>query len=634
MKQKILRLIRHKFSLLALLASSSLLNAATTVSNDITSNTTWSKAGSPYILTDYIFVKSGFTLTIDAGVLVQANQGSADGAPALIVTQGAKIDAQGTANEPIIFTSILDDGSLTKADKGLWGGLIILGKAPINSNGKSNADNTPLTNQIEGVPDKSAISGRDLTANGSADYGGTDENDNSGTLKYISIRHGGAEIGAGNEINGLTLGGVGAGTTIEYVDVFANKDDGIEFFGGTVSAKYLSVCYVGDDSFDFDEGYNGYLQFLVSIQDENSNRAFEWDGSTESDDRKADTSTLPDYTNAIISNATAIGAGKDVTSKHEDNNVGLEIRDNGAGNVWNSIFTEFSKSIMDLENSYKDPVTGDIKEKGSVSTSDTTIWGSQALLQNGILAFAGNLFWNGGKGNTALGTAEDDQVVADVIGQTSFSNSFDVDPLIIDDNSSDGVVNPVPSSSSPAATGAASISSALLAGLTQTTYRGAFDPSGTNWMYGWTKLGELGTPAVKNSSAFLGTDIMNISTSGFVKTDAKMAAGFIISGTESRKVLVTGKMSKETGVDVLNNPKLTVQPLARDSISGSNTDWSTSSDKADIEATGFMANSPDTDSAVILTLAPGAYVADVETEDSDEGQALVEVFDLDLINSL
>ncbi len=627
MKQKILRLICHKFSLLALLASSSLLNAATTVSNDITDNTIWSKAGSPYILTDYIFVKSGFTLTIDAGVLVQANEGSADGAPALIVTQGAKIDAQGTANEPIIFTSILDDGSLTKADKGLWGGLIILGKAPINSNGKSNADNTPLTNQIEGVPDKSAISGRDLTANGSADYGGTDENDNSGTLKYISIRHGGAEIGAGNEINGLTLGGVGAGTTIEYVDVFANKDDGIEFFGGTVSAKYLSVCFVGDDSFDFDEGYNGYLQFLVSIQDENSNRAFEWDGSTESDDRKADTSTLPDYTNAIISNATAIGAGKDVTSKHEDNNVGLEIRDNGAGNVWNSIFTEFSKSIMDLEDSAAD-------SKGTQGTTDPSVWGSQALLQDGVLAFAGNLFWNGGKGNTALGTAEDDQKVADVIGQAIFSNSFDIDPLLVDDISADGVVNPVPGSTSPAASGAATISADLLAGLTQTTYRGAFDPSGTNWMYGWTKLGELGTPAVKNSSVFLNTDIMNISTSGFVKTDAKMAAGFIISGSESRKVLITGKASLETDVDPLTNPKLTVQPLDRKSTSGYNADWSTSSDKDAIEKTGFMATASNSDAAVILTLAPGAYVADVETEDSDEGQALVEVFDLDLIESL
>ena len=108
MKQKINRLIRHKIHLLALLASSSLLNAATNVADDITSNTTWNKAGSPYILEDYIFVKSGVTLTIDPGVLIQAEEGSADGAPALIVTQGAKIDAQGTANEPIIFTSILD----------------------------------------------------------------------------------------------------------------------------------------------------------------------------------------------------------------------------------------------------------------------------------------------------------------------------------------------------------------------------------------------------------------------------------------------------------------------------------------------------------------------------------------------
>ena len=626
MKQKINRLIRHKFSLLALLASSSLLNAATDVADDITSDTTWSKAGSPYTLQDYIFVKTGVTLTIEPGVLIQAIQGSADGAPALIVTQGAKIDANGTANEPIIFTSALDDGSLTKADKGLWGGLIILGNAPINSNTGDIDDDNPLTNQIEGVPEKSAISGRDLTTNGSANYGGTDENDNSGVLRYVSIRHGGAEIGAGNEINGLTLGGVGNGTTIEYVDVFANKDDGIEFFGGTVSAKYLSVCYVGDDSFDFDEGYTGYLQFLVSIQDENSNRAFEWDGSTESDDRKADTSTLPDYTNVIISNATAIGAGKDVTSKHEDSNVGLEIRDNGAGQVWNSIFTEFSKSIMDIEDSAE-------KSNGTQGTTDSTVWGSQALLQDGILAFAGNIFWNGGKGNTALGTAEDDAKVAAVLEAAGSGNSFDADPLLIDDISSDGVVNPVPTASSPATTGASTIDGALT-GLTQTTYQGAFDPSGTNWMYGWTKLGELGTAAVKSSSAFLNTKLMNISTSGYVTTSAKMAAGFIISGSESRKVLVTAKSSKEQNVDTLNNPKLTVQPLARTSTTGENTDWTTSSDKDEIEASGLMANSPDTDSAVVLTLEPGAYVADVETEDSDEGQALVEVFDLDLINSL
>jgi len=203
------------------------------------------------------------------------------------VTQGSKIDANGTATNPIIFTSVLDTGSLTKEDKGKWGGLIILGNAPINSNTKGIADNTPLTNSIEGIPETSGITSRAINPD-YAKYGGTNAGDDSGILRYVSIRHGGAEIGAGNEINGLTLGGVGTGTTIEYIDIYANKDDGIEFFGGTVNAKYLSVCYVGDDSFDFDEGYNGSLQYLFSVQDTSSNRAIEWDGSTESDELNVD----------------------------------------------------------------------------------------------------------------------------------------------------------------------------------------------------------------------------------------------------------------------------------------------------------------------------------------------------------
>ena len=118
--------------------------------------------------------------------------------------------------------------------------------------------------------------------------------------------------------------------------------------------------------------------------------------------------------------------------------------------------------------------------------------GISSLTSKWVLAFAGNIFWNGGKGNTVLGTAENDQVVADVIGQASFSNSFEVDPLLFDDISADGTINPIPSSSSPAASGAATIDTALV-GLTQTTYRGAFDPTAPNWMYGWTKLGELGS---------------------------------------------------------------------------------------------------------------------------------------------
>ena len=451
------------------------------VSVNITSDTTWS-ASNTYVLKDYIFVEPGATLTIEAGTTIKADVGSGDGAPALIVTQGAKINAVGTASAPIVFTSVNDTGSnLTKDDKGLWGGLIILGNAPINSNGGSNADNTPLTNTIEGVPTTSGISGKTIPAS-YAQYGGTNASDNSGVLQYVSIRHGGAEIGAGNEINGLTLGGVGNGTTMDYIEIFANKDDGIEFFGGSVNAKYLTVAYVGDDSFDFDEGYNGHLQFLLSIQDENSNRAFEWDGSTESDDRAADTSTLPSYSAPVISNVTAIGIGKDGTSNHEDNNIGLEIRDNAGGQIWNSIFTEFAKSIMDVEKT--------ASSKGTQSTTDASVYGSQALMQNGTLVFKGNLFYNGGHadGNTASGTAEGDSITATALSAAGNNNSFDSDPLLADVDDTAGLA-PYPTPSSPALSGASTLADTSF--LTQTSYRGAF-ASSNNWLSGWSKVDESG----------------------------------------------------------------------------------------------------------------------------------------------
>ena len=451
------------------------------------------------------------------------------------MTQGSKINAIGTATNPIIFTSVLDTGNLTKEDKGKWGGLIILGYAPINSSTKNVADVNPTTNSIEGIPTTSGISSRSIPAS-YAKYGGSNASDNSGTLRYVSIRHGGAEIGAGNEINGLTLGGVGSGTTIEYIDIYANKDDGIEFFGGTVNAKYLSVCYVGDDSFDFDEGYAGSLQYLFSVQDTSSNRAaIEWDGSTESDDKKADSSTLPDYTDVKISNMTAIGAGKDATSTHEDNNVGMEIRDNGAGQVWNSIFTEFAKSILDIEKTDS--------AKGTASTTGSGSYGSQALLENGVLAFKGNIFWNGGKGNTAAGVAEDDTIASDIIFATSNSNSFSVDPALIDDISADGTVSPSLATGSAAASGAATLSGGLT-DLTQTTYRGAFDPSATNWMFGWTKLGELGTvnSSSSSSSSTSSIELINISTNGYASP--VMSAGFIISGTGTQKVYIKAEKSQ------------------------------------------------------------------------------------------
>ena len=214
-----------------------------------TGTVTWTK-DKEYILEGFVFVNDGQVLTIEAGTVVRFKMGQAENASALIVARGGKIIANGTREEPIIFTVEGDDleGSVTKDARGLWGGLIILGNAPINLDGGEAS--------IEGIP----------VAEPRGIYGGIDADDNSGILKYISIRHGGTNIGEGNEINGLTLGGVGSATEIDYVEVISNEDDGVEIFGGAVNMKHLVVSGCGDDAFDYDLGWSGNGQFWLGVQ--------------------------------------------------------------------------------------------------------------------------------------------------------------------------------------------------------------------------------------------------------------------------------------------------------------------------------------------------------------------------------
>ena len=621
------------------------------VTADISTNTTW-VSSNQYILKDYIFVTPGASLTIEAGTIIKADQASGDSAPCLIVTQVAQIYAIGTKDNPIVFTSVSDNGTnLSKDSKGLWGGLIILGNAPINSNG-SNADNAPLTNAVEGVPTTSGISGRSIPSSYSQ-FGGTDSNDNSGTLQYVSIRHGGAEIGSGNEINGLTLGGVGAGTTMDHIEIYASKDDGIEIYGGSVNAKYLSVAYVGDDSFDFDQGYNGHLQFLLSIQDENSNRAIEWDGSFESDDLKADTSTLPDWSNPIISNMTLIGSGKSVTNVGGEGNTGLEIRDNGGGQVWNSIITEFGKSILDIE--------ATSSSKGTQSTVNSATYGSQALLENGTLVFKGNIFWNasrtGDYNNTALGAVEGDSAASTVIFDAANSNSYNVDPLLLDAISLDGVISPFPyddtnaSLDSPALTGA--VTSGLPTSITATTYRGAFAGSAAtdNWMAGWTAIGadsatsgsspiliaDGNNSSSSSSSSSTASSFLGISTRGYISGTNYMYAGIAINGTADKKVafMAKGPLLSGYGIsDYLADPELEIYNAAGALIYSNSSHGTVTGTGAETistysSSTGITLPTGAVEAAIVVTLSPGNYTAILKGLNDSSGAAIIEAYEVE-----
>ncbi|SFD93110.1 hypothetical protein [Thermophagus xiamenensis] len=294
-----------------------------------TGTVTWT-ADKEYLLDGIVFVNEGQILTIEPGTVIRAEPGQGENASALVVARGGKIRAEGTPEKPIIFTVKGDDlkGAVPIENNGLWGGVIILGNAPVNApSGEA---------LIEGLPieDSRAL------------YGGSIEDDNSGILRYVSIRHAGTKLDDGNEINGLTLGGVGSGTTIEYVEVISNRDDGFEFFGGTVNVRYLLAAFCGDDAFDFDLGYRGNCQYIVGLQAGSTG-----DLLIEVSDRYGYPQTKP-----YISHATLIGRGMD------ENDTIAKFGNGSAGTLVNSIilhqtagiFIEYSDHNLDSYQQFTD----------------------------------------------------------------------------------------------------------------------------------------------------------------------------------------------------------------------------------------------------------------------------------------
>ncbi len=415
-------------------------------SGAITSDETWS-AADEHLLTGQTFVKSGATLTIEAGTTIKSNEDDGAGlAPALVIEKGAMIMAVGTADAPITFTTVLTADEMLDP-RGNWGGIIILGDAPIAVDGGSS-----FVEGLEGIP-----------------YGGTDADDNSGVLKYVRVWHGGRSIGQDNEINGVTLAGVGNGTTIEHVEVAFNLDDGFEMFGGTVDLKYCNVLFVGDDAFDVDEGYQGRGQFLFAMVGADAgNRAHEMDSKTNGDLNSTPRSHPQWY------NVTLVGSGS--ATAVADNDQILRLREGLGGEFGNYIVVDGKEDGLKNSDNGSETVTSDWATAEAAGYPDYLYWSPNNII-SGMLGAQ----FSGEYGLTSL--AVDPQLAS------------------LDGRETGGIIDPRPATNGPAYDNVDTVPADDF--FTQTDFKGAFGDD--LWMapYSWlTEKGRMSTVSVDGTVAF------------------------------------------------------------------------------------------------------------------------------------
>ena len=412
-----------------------------TLSGNITTNVTLQNT-KRYLLLGTVFVKSGGTLNIPSGTQIFGDKTSK---ASLVIERGGTINANGSAGAPIVFTSAQPVGTKAAGD---WGGIIILGKARINT--ASGAD----TAAIEGISP-------------SVFYGGTNDADNSGTFRYVRIEYSGIALSPNNEINGLTMGGVGSATTIEYVMVSWNGDDSFEWFGGTVNCKYLISYIPVDDEFDTDFGYRGKLQFLVGIRKPS---VADVSGSTcfESDNNNGPNYNTP-RTQPIFSNVTSIGPKQYDTSVINPNYTRTgHLRRNSLISIVNSVAMGWPTGMYYDGSGTTCAVQNDTSRvKANVFAGLYTLAGST----NAGCSFDASGYTNG---NNTIFAAITGALLANPYGGVVTGNY--------------SPANFFPTAGSPALNGA----NFTLPGMndpffTPTTYRGAFDLNST-WANDWTNF--------------------------------------------------------------------------------------------------------------------------------------------------
>ena len=408
------------------------------VEGDLTENTTWT-ADNTYYLNNQLFVKDGVTLTIEAGTEIlgryDANYSADNPAPCVVVEQGGMIMAEGTADAPITFRSELDPDDANYGNgRGLWGGLIVNGYAPIsNEGGQSNVEG------LTGIP-----------------YGGTDPDDNSGVMRYVRVWNGGSSIAPDNEINGITLAGVGRGTTVEFCEVAMNLDDGFEMFGGTVDLKHCVVVAVGDDAFDTDNGYQGRGQFLLVVRADDSDKGHEMDNAT-GGDLDSQPRSHPHFANVTVISSPSHG---------ED---ALRLREGTGGDFRNYIIHGANDGVRNDENG-SEVVTQDWATAEAAGHPDY-LYISGSIIMNGLADVPWDDFDEAGDGDWT-GTY--------VSESAGLSMTVDADGL------------PLSVSVMPPVGGAAyqNVDTVLDDDFfTQTDFKGAFGSD--NWLEGWSVLSEL-----------------------------------------------------------------------------------------------------------------------------------------------
>ena len=327
---------------------------------NIEADTHWT-SGNTYYLKGQVYVKNNATLTIDAGVVIKGDH-TATGA-GLFVTKGSKVMAIGTALNPIVFTSDNAPGSRNKGD---WAGIILLGKGSYNINNG--------VNNIEGIaPSTDTQFGGGLTP---------DDTDNSGTLKYVRIEFGGYVYAANQEINGLTFGAVGSGTTIDYVQVSHANDDSFEWFGGAVNCTHLVAFRGLDDDFDTDNGFSGKVQFCLGVRDPSiaDNPLVSTSEGFESDNNASGDASTP-FTTAIFSNCTMVGPAYRATLLNGGTlptgayKRAARLRKNTKLKIYNSIFIDYLEGLH-------------VDNSGSalLGAAEANAVGNELVFKNNILA--------------------------------------------------------------------------------------------------------------------------------------------------------------------------------------------------------------------------------------------------------